>query len=220
MSNTTDDTEILNDMIKYVAWVQRGYYLNRETEKVEIFRPLYLSIIKRFNDKPDYYTLEKKNELTLKANNAVTLRKQQRDVGFTIETLTKTLLEKLKYEFNIKNTRNQIKKIMFEQRLESLNDQVNNMKNKVDSTIFNQAELQAQENMAILLLRMLKFQTKIGAINVIQNRINEIYAGNTTYFNNDKQSSIKTKSEDKDFVIPEYYSNNNTDYNMMEIGIM
>ena len=219
MSNTKDETQILNDMIKYVAWVKRGNYLNRETERVEIFRPLFQSIMKRFTENPNYFTQEKINELTSKANNVATMTKTQRDLGFTIETLTKTLLEKLKFEFNLKNTRNELKKIMFQQRLESLVDQINNMKNRVDSTILNQAELQAQENFAILLLRIFKFQTKIGAKNVIQNRINEIYASNPTYFDNDKQTTIKNKSEDKDYVIPEYYSNDT--HNMeMEIGIM
>jgi len=220
MSNTTDDTQILNDMIKYISWVKRGYYLNRETEKVEIYKPLYQSIVKRFTDKPDYYTLEKRNELTLKANNEVTAKKQARETGFNIETLTKTLLEKLKYEFNLKYTSNEIKKMMYQQRIESLDQQINVMKNKVDSTIFNQAELTAQEMYAVLLLRIFKLQKTTNAQNIIQNRINEIYASNPTYFSSDKQSSIKTKSEDKDFVIPEYFSYNNTDYNMMEIGIM
>jgi hypothetical protein len=93
------------------------------------------------------------------------------------------------------------------------------MKNLLDSTIYNQADLQSQENFAILLLRIFKLQKSTNAQNIVQNRINEIYAGNPTYFSSDKQIEIKNKSDDANFVIPEYFSND-TDDNIIGIGVM
>ena len=217
MSDT--DTEILKDMVKYISWVKSGNYLNKETDRVTIYRPLYQSILKRFTDNSDYYTLEKKNELTLKANNSVNEQSKIREISLRIETITKTLLEKLKFEFNLKNTSNQIKKIMYQQRIDSFIQQINDMKNRVDPIIFNNAELMSQEMFAVLLLRIFKLQKTTNAQNIVQKRINEIYASNPTYFSVEKQTQIKNKSEDTNFVIPEYFSNDG-DNNIIGIGVM
>jgi len=216
------DLEKENFIKNYKAWYT-GYYLSglnlKNQALVNLFNTNYRIQISEINEFLKKYYKDNKSEIdkiSLKASDDAKAEKVKiRDNKFVdLTTLRKMLLEVMKLSDEKKITKNIILIQQYDDRISNLNNLISNIKNKMNIDSFNKQVDLAKENYYIILSRSEtnltdkknKTTNDMLILNNIQTLKNNLVTNNPTLFTNTKIMDLKTKSENLDYIVQEYFT--------------
>lgn len=216
------DLEKENFIKNYKAWYT-GYYLSglnlKNQALVNLFNTNYRIQISEINEFLKKYYKDNKNEIdkiSIKAADDAKAEKVKikNNTFVDLKTLRKMLLEVIKLSDEKKFTKNNIIIQQYDDRISNLNSIISNIKNKMNIDSFNTQLNLANEDYYIILSRneskltnkKNKTTSDMSNLSIIQTLKNNLVTNNPTLFTNTKIVDLKTKAENLDYIVHEYFT--------------